>query len=105
QSCASKGVCRLGGQQETACNGAALLANTAAVLLPYILAFFTVVSLVLTLWQWLVASNFPLHRRLPVPDSLPPATILKPLKRVDSHTADCLRSWFEMDYPAVQILF
>ncbi|MGO8928412.1 MAG: glycosyltransferase [Limisphaerales bacterium] len=87
-------------------------------------------SLALTLWQWLVARRFPLHQRIPAPSSsrdpgsrrreeaLPPApqsstlnpqpplTLLKPLKGCDPATEDCLRSWFTQQYAGpTQILF
>jgi len=72
----------------------------------FILALFTVISLVLTLWQWLVATTFPLHARVPVTDFRPAISILKPLKGRDSHTAECLRSWCQQEYSGpVQILF
>lgn len=75
-------------------------------LVTFILALFTIVSLVLTLWQWLVASTFPVNRRLTPLDFQPAVTVLKPLKGSDSRTVECLRSWCEQDYPApVQILF
>jgi len=74
--------------------------------LTYILAFFTVISLVLTVWQWLVASSFPLEQRAANPSFSPAISILKPLKGFDSRTAECLRSWCEQDYAgSVQILF
>ncbi len=83
-----------------------LTANTQAVLLTYILAFFTVLSLVLTVWQWLVASSFPLNERTSSAQPLPSVTILKPLKGHDSRTVECLQSWCEQDYPgSIQILF
>jgi ceramide glucosyltransferase len=76
------------------------------VLLTYILAFFTVISLVLTVWQWLVASSFPLHERAANTSFAPGISLLKPLKGFDSRTAECLRSWCEQDYAGpVQILF
>lgn len=63
-------------------------------------------SLVLLVWQWLVARRFPLHQRAAA-HSFPPAiTLLKPLKGCDPATEDCLRSWFAQDYTGrVQILF
>jgi ceramide glucosyltransferase len=70
-----------------------------------ILAILALLSLVLNLWQWLVAARFPLHRRVPPPPKAPGVTLLKPLKGGDAETAACLRSWFEQDYPGpVQIL-
>ena len=65
-------------------------------------------SLALTLWQWLVARRFPLHQRVPAPSSPPdpPLTLLKPLKGCDPATEDCLRSWFAQQYSGpIQILF
>jgi ceramide glucosyltransferase len=66
-------------------------------------------SLALTLWQWLVARRFPLHQRLPeasLPNPLPAVTLLKPLKGCDPATENCLRSWFMQQYAgATQILF
>jgi len=79
------------------------------VILDLILAALAVLSLGLTLWQWLVARRFPLHRRdaAPSPSApLPSLTLLKPLKGCDPATEDCLRSWFTQEYAApVQILF
>ena len=71
-----------------------------------ILAALAILSLLLTLWQWIVARRFPLHQRQKT-DSFPPAlTLLKPLKGCDEFTEACLRSWFEQDYTGrVQILF
>ena len=63
-------------------------------------------SLVLLLWQWLVARRFPLHRRLPLRSSAPAVTLLKPLKGCDEATEACLRSWLTQEYPGpVQVLF
>lgn len=81
-------------------------------------------SFLLTLWQWLVARRFPLHRRSAEhrlgpnqPSSLsnalsrcssllPPVTLLKPLQGADEHTEACLRSWFAQDYAGeIRILF
>jgi ceramide glucosyltransferase len=63
-------------------------------------------SLVLTLWQWLVAVRFPLHRRIKSPAFSPPVTLLKSLKDADDATEACLRSWFEQNYAGeTQILF
>ncbi len=60
----------------------------------------------LTLWQWLAARRFPLHRRAVNQNFHPPITLLKPLKGCDAETLACLRSWFTLDYSApVQILF
>lgn len=65
-----------------------------------------VLSLGLTLWQWLVARRFPLHKRVPNVPNLAGVTLLKPLKGCDHTTEACLRSWLTQQYPgAVQILF
>lgn len=63
-------------------------------------------SLALTLWQWLVARRFPLHQRRAATSATPDITLLKPLKNCDEHTEACLRSWLAQDYPGeVQVLF
>ncbi|MGV3774250.1 MAG: glycosyltransferase [Verrucomicrobiales bacterium] len=63
-------------------------------------------SIILNLWQFLVARKFPLHRRSSILNTLPPVALLKPLKGRDAMTEACLRTWFEQDYPnTVQILF
>lgn len=70
------------------------------------LGCFTVLSLLLLSWQWLVARRFPLHRRIESPAYWPAATLLKPLKGADETSERSLRSWFEQDYTGpVQILF
>ena len=102
-----------------------------AVILNVILGALALLSLSLTLWQWLVARRFPLHRRAAKPVSLlnpvcdspcggvapssvqpstlnpqPPVTLLKPVKGCDAVTESCLRSWFQQAYPGpVQLLF
>ena len=71
-----------------------------------ILGTLAVLSLALTLWQWLAARRFPLHRRGAGSAFAPAVTLLKPIKGADEHTATCLRSWFTQDYPGeIQILF
>jgi ceramide glucosyltransferase len=79
------------------------------VILNLIFGSLALLSLALTLWQWLVARRFPLHQRVPQPSTLnpqPPITLLKPLKGCDPATADCLRSWFTQQYAGpTQILF
>ena len=73
-----------------------------------ILAALAVLSLVLTLWQWLVARRFPLHQRTPFSAGSvqPGTTLLKPLKGCDAATEACLRSWLVQQYGGpVQILF
>jgi ceramide glucosyltransferase len=70
------------------------------------LAALALLSLALTLWQWLGARRFPLHRRLADTSFAPAVTLLKPLKGCDAETESCLRSWFVQDYAGpVQLLF
>jgi ceramide glucosyltransferase len=76
------------------------------VLLNLLLGALALLSLVLMLWQWIVARRFPLHRRAPAPPAAPALTLLKPLKGCDEATEACLRSWFEQQYSGpVKILF
>jgi ceramide glucosyltransferase len=83
------------------------------VVLNAILAALALLSLALTLWQWLAAVRFPLHQRVAPPTkpdackrALPALTLLKPLKGRDAFTEACLRSWFTQEYPSpVQVLF
>ena len=71
-----------------------------------ILGNLALLSLALTVWQWLAARRFPLHQRVTDASFAPAVTLLKPLKGCDETTADCLRSWFAQDYAGqVQILF
>ena len=77
-----------------------------AVLLNAILGALALLSLGLTLWQWLVARRFPLHQHIKAAKSFPAVTLLKPLKGRDQSTEACLRSWLTQAYPGpVQILF
>lgn len=80
------------------------------------LGVLALVSFLATLWQWLAARRFPLHRRNARfrPDevaagvsSYPAAvTLLKPLHGADEFTESCLRSWLAQDYAGgIQILF
>ena len=70
-----------------------------------VFAIFAILSLVLTVWRWLVAERFPLHRRAPRPAALRGLTLLKPLKGCNADTKRCLESWFAQQYPGpVQIL-
>jgi ceramide glucosyltransferase len=76
------------------------------VLLSVVLGVLTLLSLVLTMWQWATARRFPLHRLEPHPGFAPPITLLKPLKGRDHATEMCLRSWFAQQYGGpLQILF
>ena len=78
-------------------------------ILNLILGSLALLSLALTLWQWLVARRFPLHQRVPQPSPFTPqhpVSLLKPLKGHDTATEDCLRSWFAQQYAGpTQILF
>jgi ceramide glucosyltransferase len=70
------------------------------------LAILTAVSFALTVWRWIVSLRFPLHRRGVSRARLPGVTFLKPLKGCDAETKNCLRSWFQQEYPGpIQILF
>ena len=70
------------------------------------LAVLALLSLVLLLWQWAAAQQFPLHRRDADPTFHPGITLLKPLKGFDATTPASLQSWFNQDYPGpTQILF
>ena len=61
-------------------------------LLNVIFGCLALLSLVLTLWQWLVATRFPLHQSLAKPSGNRGVTLLKPLKGCDADTEQCLRS-------------
>lgn len=56
------------------------------------------VSVGLTLWQWIEARRFPLHRSHRSPEWAPALALLKPLKGADAETESCLRSWFDQRY-------
>jgi len=76
------------------------------VLLHLILAALALLSLAITLWQWLAARRFPLHQRAADTSFAPGVTLLKPLKGLDPETRGCLESWFKQDYRGpVQRLF
>ena len=69
-------------------------------------ATLALLSLGLTLWQWLAARRFPLHQRVADKSFAPAVTLLKPLKGCDPETAACLRSWFTQVYAGqIQIIF
>lgn len=75
-------------------------------LLHLLLAALALLSLAITLWQWLAARRFPLHQRVADISFAPGVTLLKPLKGLDPETRGCLESWFKQDYRGpVQILF
>ncbi len=71
-----------------------------------LLAALALLSLALNLWQWFVASRFPVHQRARATEFAPAVTLLKPVKGCDAETRECLRSWFQQDYQGpIQILF
>jgi ceramide glucosyltransferase len=71
-----------------------------------ILGALALLSLALTLWQWLAARRFPLHRRIASGSFAPAVSLLKPVKGCDDATEECLRSWFQQEFGGnVQILF
>ena len=75
-------------------------------LLHLILAALALLSLAITIWQWLAARRYPLHQRVADTSFAPGVTLLKPLKGLDPETRGCLESWFKQDYRGpVQILF
>ncbi len=75
-------------------------------LIHLILAALALLSLAITLWQWLAARRFPLHQRVADISFAPGVTLLKPLKGLDPETRGCLESWFKQDYRGpVQLLF
>lgn len=66
----------------------------------------TLISLLLTLWQWIEGRLFPLHHRERPAEPLPGVTLLKPLKDRDEATEACLLSWLTQNYRGpVQVLF
>jgi ceramide glucosyltransferase len=72
----------------------------------FVLFLFSLLSLALTLWRWLVSLLFPLHQPLKTSKTTPAITVLKPLKGVETETHRCLKSWLELRYPGpLQILF
>ena len=89
----------------SACRTLSYGLRRAPVVSTIILVLLSVLSLLLMLWQWVLARRFPLHKRS-CGGATMPVTLLKPLKGCDEHTERCLRSWFEQTYPGpVQILF
>src|SRR3989442_15348131 len=71
-----------------------------------ILATLALLSLALTLWQFVVAMRFPLHQRISDKSYQPAVTLLKPLKGADVDSLHCLESWLRQDYAGpMQVLF
>jgi len=71
-----------------------------------VLPFLALLSVVLTLWQWLAGIRFPLHQRITDKSFTAAITVLKPLKGLDSNIIGCLRSWITQAYAGpVQLLF
>jgi len=64
------------------------------------------ISLGITVWQFIVAIRFSLHSRIACKKDIPSVTILKPVKGVDEFSFNCLSSWMKQQYPGkMQILF
>ena len=61
-------------------------------------AILALLSILLSLWQWVATWSFPLHRRVSAGGFTPGVTVLKPLKGLDDNVIGCLRSWFTQDY-------
>ncbi|MGB0580555.1 MAG: glycosyltransferase [Limisphaerales bacterium] len=73
---------------------------------PAILGGLAFLSLALLLWQWVTGRRFPLHHAIDDRSFVPPISVLKPLKGVDSETGTCLHSWLEQEYPGdIEFLF
>lgn len=71
-----------------------------------LLGCLALLSLGLTLWQWLAGRGFALHHRVKGAGFSPAVTLLKPLKGCDAATESCLRSWLMQEYAgSVQVLF
>ena len=82
------------------------MSSTAALVLHAALGGLTAVSCALQFWQWRLGTRFPVDQRAAIPRTLPPVSVLKPLRGADEETERCLESWFRQDYPApVQLLF
>ena len=72
----------------------------------YLLLILVAGSAVFSILAILAAERYRSVKPLPLPDSsLPPISILKPLHGLDDGLEDNLRSFFEQDYPASQMLF
>ncbi|MBM3727787.1 MAG: glycosyltransferase [Acidobacteria bacterium] len=72
--------------------------------LAWVLAALLAGSIVYSVLAILAARNF-LHAPPPPPAPLPPVSVLRPLAGADSGLERNLRSTFEQDYPAFEILF
>ncbi len=63
-------------------------------------------NLGILMWQTWAGWRFPLHRRRDMAPAAAAATVLKPLKGLDSETRHCLQSWMEQDFTgSLQFLF
>jgi len=70
------------------------------------LAWLTILSAAINVWQWLAARRFPLHARSARREFAPALTLFKPLKGADDETPVCLESWLAQDYTGdTQVLF
>jgi ceramide glucosyltransferase len=77
-----------------------------AVLLSLAPAGFAGLALLIQIWQYLAARQFPLHRREPNLRFHPGVSLLKPVKGADPGLRSCLESWLAQDYPGpLEVLF
>jgi ceramide glucosyltransferase len=71
-----------------------------------IFAIIGLISLGITVWQFIVAMRFSLHSRIACKKDFPSVTILKPVKGVDEFSNECLSSWMKQEYSGrLQIIF
>ena len=71
-----------------------------------ILGALAALSSSLSLWQWLVARKFPLHKKIAAENFAPAISILKPLKGCDATTRESLQSGLKQNYAGqLEILF
>lgn len=71
-----------------------------------VMAALAALSFALSVWQFVLALRFPLHRRSVPAGPAPGVSLLKPLRGCDAETRACLRSWLAQDYAGpVEILF
>ncbi len=70
------------------------------------LSVLATLSVGLSIWQFVAAMGFPLHRRETRAESMPRVSVLKPLQGCDAETRECLRSWLtQVGAADVEVLF